>query len=118
MNGLGQSDRLVLLLIAASVVAAIGATAWLFLAEKQYDFIVEDACDPQAETCYVRDCSIENECPPNGLDSYKVFQIKAADFPLCSYNSCARKCASGIIACIPVPCDPDAGDTCSSTEEG
>ncbi|HEY4507409.1 MAG TPA: hypothetical protein VJJ47_00910, partial [Candidatus Paceibacterota bacterium] len=62
---------------------------------------------------YVRDC--EDYCPPNGLATYKVWQLSAADFGRCADDSCDAECTSGEIACEAVPCDAEEAD-CSGTE--
>ncbi|HYF28763.1 MAG TPA: hypothetical protein VEA36_00145, partial [Candidatus Paceibacterota bacterium] len=67
-------ERLMYGAMIAMVVGAISWTAWLYLGEKEYPFIVEAACDPSVETCFHRACSDTSntgDCPPNALEDYK-----------------------------------------------
>ena len=48
-------------------------------------------CDPTSQTCFSRDCS-EGDCPPNNLENYRQFTIRARDFSRCSDNSCLKEC--------------------------
>ena len=80
---------------------------------KSYDYLVEVACDPQVEICFFRDCSLPDECPPNGISDYKKLYVKAYDFNKCSDNSCEEECASGLIKCTSVECGQSAEDVCS-----
>jgi hypothetical protein len=80
---------------------------------KDYNFIVEAPCDESKETCFTRDCSIADECPPNEISIYKEWYIKAYDFSKCADNTCAKECENGIIKCKAIECDIDAGDNCT-----
>ncbi len=117
MKDLESSDKIVIGIIVLSAIIALAATGWLFLVKKDYYFTVEESCDPQTETCFHRDCSIADECPPNNLSDYKVFKVHARDFPKCLYNSCKVKCTDGSIQCIQVKCGSSDEDSCSSTPE-
>lgn len=108
-----KSDTLALSLISLSVVIAIGIAGWLYLYKKDYVFVVEASCDPTATTCFVRDCSNPDDCPPNGLTSYKVFQVKAKDFEKCTDDSCQNECLNGTISCTEVKCGESGEDSCS-----
>ena len=109
------SDKLFLWIMVLSVVAVIITTAYLFLWRKDYTFVVEAPCDSATELCFYRDC--EDYCPPNGLATYRVFEVSAADFSTCSDNSCLRECTSGLLDCSEVFCDVEAGDECSVVGE-
>lgn len=111
-----KSSKILLWVISLSVVAVILSTGYKFLIQKDYDFIVEAACDPLAEACFYRDCS-EGDCPPNELEYYKTFLVPASDFPRCSDNSCAPECSSETIACEEIICDEAEGEDCSVVEE-
>ncbi len=115
-----RSDTIVLSLISVAVIGILGTTAWLFLLKKDYDFVVEAPCDPQTETCFYRECSdLSNtgDCPPNALENYKIYVIRAADFPRCTDNSCSAECGSGLIACTEILCGDGEEDTCATVEE-
>lgn len=117
MKDLRRSDKIVLALILLSLVLVLGSTAWKNLYKKSYYFTVEDTCNPKTEMCFHRDCSVDGTCPPNGLSDYKVFKVRAGDFPRCLYNSCAVKCESGAISCTQVKCGASNEDSCSSSPE-
>lgn len=106
------SNKIFLWLIALSVVAVILSTAYKFTLQKNYDFIVEASCDPTSEACFYRNCDDE-ECPPNGLENYKVFLINAADFQKCSDNSCTIQCSENSISCEEIICGESEEDICS-----
>ncbi len=110
-----KSDKLFLATIALSIIAVIGITAYSFLYLKNYDFVTEAECDPATETCFYRDCSEEDSCPPNGLENYRVFTTSALDFRTCLTNSCLRKCTTGEIACEELICGELEEDVCSVT---
>ncbi len=110
------SGKLFLIAISFSVITAIGITAYNFLWLQDYHFIVEASCDPSSEKCFVRDCITTDECPPNELGHYKVFEVSANDFSQCADNSCGRECREGKILCIEVVCGDSPGDECQVPE--
>ncbi len=99
------------------VLAAIVSNFYIFVYQKNYDFIVEAECNPEEQVCFIRDCSEEDSCPPNGLERYRIFNLKARDVKKCADNSCLVECVSGIISCTEVFCDEFAGDTCISVTQ-
>lgn len=107
-------DKIFLWIIALSVVAVITSTAYKFLFLKDYNFIVEAPCDPTKSTCFIRDCSNPDDCPPNGLSVYRQFNVKASDFGKCANNSCLNECLTGKIACAEIKCSESSGDTCAA----
>jgi hypothetical protein len=108
-------DKAYGLILLVSILAALAATAYIFLYAKDYYFIVEAPCDVSTQICYIRDCEGEpDSCPPNGLSSYSRSLIRAVDFKRCSDNSCANECSVGTIACDYIQCDPSV-DSCSDT---
>ncbi len=52
---------IVLWIIIILVLAAIAGTAYKFLYLKDYDFVVEAACDPSSENCVFRHASSRSE---------------------------------------------------------
>ncbi len=107
------SNKEFIKLLGISIVAVIIATGYKFYIKKDYDFIVETPCDPISETCFYRDC-LEGECPPNGLENYKIFTLKAYDFSSCSDKSCFVECTSNAIACTETVCGESREDICSN----
>lgn len=98
---------------------AIAASFYFFYFKKDYDFVVEVACNPETETCIQRDCSNPDDCPPNGLSDFKRYTLNAGDFEMCENEDCENACESGSIKCEPIECAVDEimGETCSSPEE-
>jgi hypothetical protein len=86
-----------------------------FIFAKEYFFYIEAPCDTETQSCFVRDC--DEYCPPNGLDTYSAYYLKASDFPSCTTNDCANICLNEITAdkCEMIPCDSLAGDSCSDS---
>ncbi len=105
--------KLFLLITFLSIAIVIIFTAQRFMFEKNYTFILEAPCDSTTERCFHRDCSTENECPPNLLENYKKYNIQASDFQNCSDNSCIKECMSNAIVCEETVCDSTLGDNCS-----
>lgn len=106
------SSKILLSLLAVSVLVVIVSTADKFLVERDYYFSLEAQCDPTERSCFVRDCAVD-ECPPNELENYRVFEVAAADFDSCSENDCLQECESGKIRCVEVECDEGAAEVCS-----
>lgn len=106
------SSKVLLSLLCISVMIIIVATANHFLIKKDYNFALETACDPLEHNCFVRDCDTD-ECPPNGLEYYRIFEVPAGDFETCLENDCLRECESGAVQCIETVCDEESGGYCS-----
>jgi hypothetical protein len=111
-SGRGVFNTILTIVFTISLFVAIGANFYKYIYTKQYDFLVEAACDPSIEKCFYRDCEQTNDCPPNNLSVYKKYLLKGKDFPLCSDNSCKQECESGQIQCSLVLCNESAGDVC------
>jgi hypothetical protein len=105
-------------LIGISCLVAIFCAFYFFYYKKDYNFIVEVACDPLKETCFQRDCSNPDDCPPNGLSNFKRYSLNAGDFKMCANEDCANVCETGIIKCEPVKCveNAEVGESCSTLE--
>jgi len=102
----------------AMIASAIGITGWMYFVQKDFPFVVEAACDPDAERCFYRACSDTSntgDCPPNALEYYKIYTITAHDFGSCRDNSCAPECAAGSIECEQWECGESEEDICSDT---
>lgn len=84
----------------------------LYLA-KEYNYIVEAPCNASKEICFHRDCVVGGNCPPNNLQDYKRYYIRAKYFDMCTDNSCQNVCEKNSLSCTPISCNTDAGDTCT-----
>jgi hypothetical protein len=113
---MATSDKLFLVLVSLFTVVAVAATAYIFLIQKDYAFVLEAPCDPAEAACFYRDCST-GECPPNELEYYRIWSVSAADFESCSDNSCNKECLSGKVQCEEVICDPEADEDCTEVED-
>lgn len=100
------SGRVIWLAVAIAFAYVVWFNFHKFVVTKNYDFFVEAPCDQETESCYLRDCE-EEECPPNGLESYRVWKLLARDFTRCAEDTCADECAGGTIRCEAVACDPE-----------
>ena len=107
-----------LLLISLSCAVTILSSFYSLYYKKNYDFIVEVSCDPSLETCFQRDCSNPDDCPPNGLSDFKRYTLKAYDFNKCENEDCTNACLNGLIECKQISCieDLEAGESCSTPE--
>ncbi len=95
---------------------SIAVSFYFFYYKKDYEFIVEVSCDPAKETCFQRDCTNPDDCPPNGLSDFKRYSLNAGDFSKCENENCSIACETGIIKCKPIQCteDLDVGESCST----
>jgi hypothetical protein len=98
--------------IAAITIAAIANNFYIFYIKKDYNFTVEASCNSEINTCYVRDCST-GDCPPNNLQEYRVFSLKAVDFDKCTDDSCLQQCTTSEIQCTEIKCGESLEDTCT-----
>lgn len=106
-------NNLLTILFFIIFLATIGACFYKFYYLQNYKYLVEAQCDPSIETCFVRDCTNPDDCPPNGFEKYKEYYVTAHDFRTCTDNSCKTECESGVIPCEKIDCDESAGDECS-----
>ncbi len=97
--------------ILVAVMLMISASFTRYILAKDYVFFIETPCDPEKNNCFVRDCN--EYCPPNNLEVYSVYTIKAVDFERCTDNACTGICTETTSICGIVECNPDAGDSCS-----
>ncbi len=113
-----KSNSWFLYLIITSCVVVILSSFYFFYLKNDFDFIVETTCDPSQETCFHRDCTNPEDCPPNGLSDFKRYTLNAGDFKLCENEDCTSMCNSGVIKCELLECieDPIYGETCTSPE--
>ncbi len=109
-------NKIFLSVLMLSVVVVVVAAGYKFLWLKDYNFIVEAECDPTSENCFHRDCSNAEDCPPNGLENYRLFEVPASDFPKCMDSSCARECSKKSISCQEIDCGETESDECSVPE--
>lgn len=114
----GKKINWFLMLIGVSCLVVIIGAFYFFYYKKDYDFILEVVCDTSKETCFQRDCSNPDDCPPNGLSDFKRYSINAGDFKMCENENCANACEAEIIKCEPIECTVDEimGESCSSLE--
>ena len=110
---LDRLGKYVLWLVSLSFLVVLLSTGYIFLVRKDYNFYLEAYCNPETTTCFTRDCSEPDSCPPNNLEDYRVFYVKAKDFNKCSDNSCLTECSSGQISCEEVVCGEEPSDECS-----
>lgn len=113
-----KSYNIFLYLLLLGCFATIATSFYVFYHQKNYDFIVEVACDPTVEICTQRDCTNPDDCPPNGLGDFKRYYLNAADFEMCENEDCAVACETGAIECELAECEevPEYGESCSVLE--
>lgn len=105
--------KILTILTTLSVLLVFFTAYTKYIHAKDYYFFVEAPCDETSQTCFVRDC--DEYCPPNELEIYKVFLIKAKDFNTCTENSCANICENTATEdfCEEIMCDVENGDDCT-----
>ena len=85
-----------------------------FVVAKDYNFHVEIPCEPMDSNCFVRDC--DDYCPPNALESYRVFVMPAQLYSGCTDNTCSNICLTNGTSCTEILCSAETGDSCSLSE--
>lgn len=113
-NSTNKVTKALFLLVTALVIAVLANNFYIFYIQKNYDLTVEAPCDPTAKTCFIRSCGEDSECPPNGLEQYRMFTLNASDFNQCTDNSCLNECLAGLIECAEIQCGDLEDDVCSS----
>src|SRR3989339_642281 len=115
-EGEDKKNSWFLWLVGLSCLVAIFSAFYFFYYKKDYDFIVEVACDTAKGVCFQRDCSNPDNCPPNGLSDFKRYSLNARDFKMCENEDCAIACETGIIKCEPIECAKDltTGESCNT----
>jgi hypothetical protein len=100
-------------IVATAIVAMLASLIkyWYF---GDYHILVEASCDPQSSICFTRDCSTD-ECPPNELETYKIFRLKATTLPHCETNECLNICSDPSV-CEEIICGSGSEDTCINAE--
>ncbi|OHA89530.1 MAG: hypothetical protein A3C70_02675 [Candidatus Zambryskibacteria bacterium RIFCSPHIGHO2_02_FULL_43_14] len=111
-NSTDKVTKILFILVSALVLAAIANNFYTFYFQKNYTFTVEASCDQTQQSCFIRDCS-DGECPPNELEVYRVFTLKAGDFKKCSDDSCLNECTNGLIKCTEIFCGESKDDVCT-----
>lgn len=99
--------------VVVAVMAPIGSAFYKYYLTKNYNFLVEAPCVLENEKCFVRDCSVPDNCPRNNLSSYKKFLIKAKDFNECVDDTCLDACSKKLIDCKEIKCGENEEDTCN-----
>lgn len=80
-----------------------------YFENKDFLMTLESSCNPENESCFYRDCSLE-ECPPNSLEVYKYVDVPAWFFSNCKDNSCTSECIKYSENCNFTYCDPDSDE--------
>jgi len=112
-----KKHNIFLYLLLGGVIISIACSFYFFYLKKDFDFIVEVACDPTKEECIQRDCTNPDDCPPNGLSDFKRYTLNANDFKYCENEDCSLFCKDNE-KCTQIECTPDEemGETCSVVE--
>lgn len=115
---LAKSNNWFLFLIGLCCLVVIVVSFYFFYFKKDYDFIVETACDPTAEECFHRDCTNSSDCPPNGLSDFKRYSLSANNYEMCINEDCTLFCESEESKCENIQCveDQELGESCISPE--
>jgi len=91
------------ILFVLSILLAFSFSFFNYYYLENFDYYVEQSCDPTEEECEYRDCVNKTDlCLPNKLSYYKAYYVKAIDFTKCSDNSCKNECDANLILCKPV----------------
>lgn len=103
----------VTILFAVVFLSAIEVSFYNYFFRKDYYINIETTCDQTTQSCYLRDCEDPDSCPPNGLDVYKIYSVKAYDIYKCRDNDCLYSCENNLIECEEIMCGENLEDICS-----
>lgn len=107
-----QSTPWILWVLLISVVIILWQSMYENYILKDYLFFVEASCDTTMNECYVRSCENVEDCPPNGLTTYRAFKLPASQFKNCSDNSCLNICPSEPYSCEEILCSTQEDISC------
>ncbi|MFA6392498.1 MAG: hypothetical protein WCW54_00210 [Candidatus Paceibacterota bacterium] len=99
-----QKHNIFLYILLAGVIISIFSSFYFFYFKKDFNFIVETKCNPETETCFYRDCTNPDDCPPNGFSYYNTYTLKASNFKMCENEDCLLACTTGAIKCKKTKC--------------
>ncbi len=102
---------LVFTIVGLSLVILTAYSKYIYA--KDFTFLIEATCNPEQQSCFVRDC--EEYCPPNQLEIYSAYEISAADYDKCTTNGCENICQNETTKnlCIEISCNAENGDDCT-----
>jgi hypothetical protein len=105
-----------ILFLSGFFVVIVGSFArYYFL--KEFPVNIEVSCDPSLELCFQRDCE-KDECPPNGLSTYRQFELAGHTFAACdTVDGCESFCKNNSGECIETVCGETDGDICIQMKE-
>ena len=106
------SDRVFLLIVWLLLATAVGATFYIYIVRMDYRFILEAPCDSTTQSCFVRDCSVE-ECGEDIPSEYRLLSVAAKDYSECTDQGCSLECDNGTVDCIELFCGESEEDVCT-----
>ncbi len=106
-------SKLLVYIFLTLFLVALCSSFFTYLYSKDYDVVVEASCDQTKQSCYLRDCENTEECPPNNLSVYKIYQVKGYDYKACKDGTCLYECENGAIQCTEILCGENRDDICS-----
>ena len=106
-------DKALFFVFFLAVLTVFAYSIYTYWYQKDFTILVEASCDPASSSCYIRDCSIEDECPPNNFSEYRVFSVSAKDFAKCEDETCLYECTNNVISCLEITCGSDEEDECT-----
>ena len=87
------------------VIISITSSFYFFYFKKDFNFIIETKCNPETETCFYRNCTNPDNCPPNKFSYYNTYIVRARDFKACGMSEdCLNACTTGSIPCLKTKC--------------
>lgn len=103
---------------AAIIIASLFMVYNRYIVSRDYDLLIQVACDPQLESCFVGECDHENDsrCEGEATRYYKVAFKKAYEFP-------PAECTENDHGCRVFDCSAnsqaflDIADKCSSSQQ-
>lgn len=111
-----KGSALTLLAIFIAVLAIVGYRYQQYVVEKNYVVDAAAPCDPSQNSCFVADCSPEEEADCD-LTPYEKVELPGTDAPDCLLeNSCDAFTCDAANGCTITYCSPEAvedGEACT-----
>ena len=111
-NSMGLEVKMLVIFFILSFFVVVISAYSRFVILKDFTFQVEVPCNPETQTCFVRDCEVDY-CPPNNLTEYALFNIRGYQYSSCTTGTCVLYCSRASSQCEAVSCDPENGDVCT-----
>lgn len=107
------ASRILVWIFVLAITASLSAATVRYIRDRDYVVTAKAPCDPEAESCFARDCDPAEEDPRCGVEelaSYKFVSKKAYNFP-------PEACTEGEADCQEFLCSTENQELFGVTDE-